>query len=54
MTPFKITLTGYIHTTARTIVYTSQRSATKLDALIEALEWAAMFPGDFDGTVTAA
>ena len=49
----KVILTGYIHSKNGEFVYTANYVNDGITALIRALEFAAGYPSDFEGTVTA-
>lgn len=49
----KVILTGYIHSKNGEFVYTANGCTDPTEALFLALTFAAGYPSDFEGTVTA-
>lgn len=51
----KVALTGYAHNKRGVFIYTNNGNSTDAyDAMVNALAFAASYPGDFVGTVTAS
>lgn len=49
----KVILTGYVHSKNGEFVYTANYVDNGIEALLAALAFAADYPSDFEGTVTA-